>query len=158
MGLIDIDDRDVHNYYQTSIHAIEIQKQWLMELKSNNPTSTVISLGESVYQINLPVITCIGSDVETRFNIPYMHRMIRMEIKHTNNSDVDSSESLRYSVSKRQHYNLWMLVLDIADSVASDIIDKYDEYYMGRGEYLIVSNSTNTDKLLINVLIKITGV
>lgn len=158
MTLINIDDRDTHNYYQTSIQTIEIQKQWLMEIKANNPTSNVISLGESVYQINLPVIACIGSDVESRFNIPHVHRLLRFGIKHTDANNVDSSDSLSYSISKRQHQNLWMRLLYIYESTASDIFDRYSDYYMDLGEYLIVSNTTNTDKLHINVLIKITGV
>lgn len=158
MSLISIDDRDVHNYFtQAPITPDEILKQWLMELKANNPTVRVVSLGGSVYQLSIPTIGCTGSDINTRFNIPRMHQLLRIGIKHTDSNNVDSVDSLAYSISKRHYPNLWMLLLNIDDSTASDILDEYVGYYMEIGEYLIVSNSTNTDLLHINVLVKITG-
>ena len=158
MGLIDIDDRDVFNYFMTpSIKSNELLKQWLMELKANNPTSKVITLGNGIYQLNLTTITCTGSDVDTRFNIPHMHQLLRIETKHTDSSDVDSTDSLAYSISKRHYPNLWMLLLNIPKTTASGIIDEYIGYYMDLGEYLIVSNSTNTDRLHISITVKITG-
>lgn len=158
MGLIDIDDRDIFNYFTAApIVAREELKQWLMELKANNPTAKVITLGNGIYQLDIPTITCTGSNVNTRFNIPHMHQLLRVAIKHTDNSNVDSTDSLAYSISKRQYPNLWMLLLNIDESTASDIRDEYIDYYMELGEYLIISNSTNTDRLYVNVLIKITG-
>ena len=158
MGLIDIDDRDVFNYF-TAAPSItqEHLKQWLMELKANNPTAKVITLGNGIYQLDLPIITCTGSDVDTRFNIPHMHKLLRVGIKHTDSGNVDSSDSLAYSLSKRHYPNLWMLLLNIGETTASDIVDEYIGYYMELGEYLIISNSTNTDKLHISITIKITG-
>lgn len=159
MGIIDIvDDRDVYNYSTiASTVSKDILKQWLMELKANNPTAKVISLGESVYQLDLPAVECTGSDIETRFNIPHMHKLVRMSTKHVDSSGDNSTNSLTYSVSKRHYPNLWMLLLNIEETVASDIIDKYTSYYMELGEYLITSNTANTDKLHINILIKMTG-
>ena len=158
MALIEIDDRDVYNYITSCPTAPEdILKQWLMELKANNPTSKVITLGNGVYQMDLEVITCTGADINTRFNIPHMHELIKMGVKHIDSSEVNSTDVLAYSISKRHYPNLWMLLLNIGETTASDIIDEYIGYYMELGEYLIVSNSTNTDRLHINVMFKITG-
>ena len=158
MALIEIDDRDVFNYFTAAPSIMQEQlKQWLMELKANNPTAKVITHGNGIYQLDLPAITCAGLDVNTRFNIPHMHKLLRVGIKHTDSSGVDSSDDLAYSFSKRQHPNLWMLLLNITQSNASDILDEYIGYHMELGEYLIKSNSTNTDQLNINILIMITG-
>ena len=158
MGLIDVDDRDVFNYFTTtSIKSNEFLKQWLMELKANNPAAKVITLGSGVYQLDLPTIICTGSDVNTRFNIPHMHQLLRMRMKHTDSGDANSTDSLAYSTSKRHYPNLWMLLLNIGETTASDIVDEYIGYYMQLGEYLIISNSTNTGKLHISITIKITG-
>lgn len=158
MALINIDDRDVFNYSMAvPAMANEQLKQWLMELKSNNPTAKVITLGQGRYQLDLETITCTGATVNTRFNIPHMHELIKMGIKHTDSNNVDSVDNMAYSVSKRQNPNLWMLLLNIGTTTASDIIDEYIDYYMESGEYLIISNSTNTDRLHINVIVKMTG-
>ena len=158
MAFIEIDDRDVvNNFTIAAASTKEVFKQWLMELKANNPTAKITTLGEGRYQLVLPVITCTGSDVYTRFNIPYMHQLLRVGTKHTDSNDVDSTDSLAYSLSKRYYPNLWMLLLNIDSSIASDILDEYIDYYMELGEYLITSNSTNTDRLYINIVIKITG-
>lgn len=158
MGFINIDDQDVHNYYAAPpVKPNEQLKQWLMELKANNPTAKVIPLGQGRYQMDLEVITCTGADISTRFNIPHMHELIKMSTKHIDSSEANSTDALTYSISKRHYPNLWMLLLNIEETTASDIIDEYIGYYMELGEYLIISNSTNTDKLHINVTFKITG-
>lgn len=159
MTLIEIDDRDVYNYITSCPTAPEdTLKQWLMELKANNPTTNVITLGNSVYQLELPTIICVGSNVDTRFNIPHMHELISVETKHTDSNAVNSDDALSYSLSKRHHPNLWMLLLNIGVTYASDILDEYIDYYMKRGEYLIKTNTTNTDLLHISIIVKITGV
>lgn len=158
MAFIEIDDRDVFNHFTTApVRSEEVLKQWLMELKANNPTAKVIPLGQGRYQLDLEAITCTGATVNTRFNIPHMHELIKMGIKHTDSNNVDSVDSMTYSVSKRQNPNLWMLLLNINATTASDIMDEYIDYYMESGEYLIISNSTNTDRLHINIIVKITG-
>lgn len=159
MGFINIDDRDTHNYFLPSKDEDRITyKQWLMELKANNPTAKIIPLGDGRYQLDLPVITCTGLDINTRFNIPHMHQLIRTTIKHADSDDNNSTDNLDYSLSKRLGSNLLVLLLNIEASTASDILDEYIGYYMELGEYLILSKSTNTDRLHINIVIRIIGV
>ena len=79
MALINVDDRDVVNNFTIAASSTkEVFKQWLMELKANNPTAEITTLGEGRYQLVLPVITCTGSDVHTRFNIPHAHQLLRV--------------------------------------------------------------------------------
>lgn len=166
MALIDIDDRDtIHNYYRVKEDhiadvpaLINIYKDWLLRLKAELPASCIVNhLGSGRYKIDLPTITCTGADVTTIFNIPFMHQINKMEMKHTDSANADSSNLLDYAVSHRHHPNLWLLLLDIVGSPASDIIDEYIDYYMGRGEYRIVTNSNITELLHVSVYIKIIG-
>lgn len=158
MGLIDIDDRDVNNHYYQSVGDDKAtHKLWLMELKTNNPTAKINSLGAGIYQIGLPIIACTGSIVSTRFNIPTMHQLLRMSIKHTDNGGINSVDTLNYSLLKRGSSNLLMTLISITSSTASDIMDKYVDYYMELGEYLIESNTTNTDQLNIDVMVRVMG-
>lgn len=157
--LISIDDRDVTNIITQVLSNgdKDTLKKWLMELKASNPTAKIISLGLGRYQLTLTAITCTGAVVNTRFNIPHMHELIQMGFKHTDSSDADSTDALAYSLSKRHHPNLWMLLLDIAETTASDVLDEYENYFMEAGEYLIKSNTTNTDLLQVKIVIKMTG-
>ena len=159
MVLVEINDQDttINNIMHVAEAKATEFKRWLMEIKGNNPTATVKALGEGRYQITLEAIDCTGADVNTRFNIPLMHQLIMMEIKHTDVNDADSIDALAYSVSKRPHPNLWMLLLNIEETTASDIMDEYEDFYRTLGEYLLVTNSTITDKLQINVTIRVTG-
>lgn len=159
MVFIGIDDRDVTNIitHPPVIGDKESLKTWLMELKANNPAATIISLGLGRYQLTLPAITCTGAVVNTRFNIPHMHELIQMGFKHTDSANADSTDALAYSLSKRHHPNLWMLLLNIAETTASDVLDEYSDYFMEAGEYLIQSNTTNTDLLQVKIIIKMTG-
>lgn len=159
MGFIDIDDRDVVNNITTGLQLnADVIKQRLMDLKINNPTVKVVSLGHGKFQLSLASIVSTGANVITHFNIPYMHELIQISIKHTDSADVNSVNVLAYSLSKRHHPNLWMLLLNIEETTASDIIDEYIDYYMESGEYRFQSNTINTDLLYVSVIIKATGV
>ena len=162
MGIIDIDDRDVFNYYEVGAEcgptpATNKFKEWLGRLKAEIPTAIINHLGAGRYKIDLPSIPCTGAAVTTIINIPFMHQLQKMEIKHVDASNADSTDALDYAVSHRHHPNLWMLLLNVIDSVASDIIDEYIDYFMGRGEYQLVTDSIATDVLYISVYIRITG-
>ena len=158
MALIEIDDRDVVNYISSGLQPNGgVIKQHLMDLKTNNPTAKIISLGADKYQLSLDTIIGTSANVVSRFNIPYMHELIQMGIKHTDNVNADSTDALAYSLSKRHYPNLWMLLLNIEVTTASDIIDEYTDYYMEAGEYMVQSNTTNTDLLHVNIIIKMTG-
>lgn len=160
MGFIDIDDRDVFNYYETGIAGTPIAakfKEWLGRLKAENLTARINNLGGGTFKIDLPVITCTGSDVQTLFNIPFMHIFEKMELKHVDSSDADSTDALTYSVSHQQYPNLWLIFLAVVNSIKADIVDEFVNYRHEQGQYLFITNSTNTDKLYIALYIKVTG-
>ena len=156
IGLIHIDDRDVINNYYAQADPKTLQR-YLNSLKSENKTANVSNLGEGRFKIDLPGITCTGADVTTLFQIPFMHVFEKLEIKHVNSAYADSIDAMSYSVSHRMNPNLWLIVLTVIDSVSSDIIDEYANFRHERGQYKIISNSTNTDIILMSVYIRYTG-
>ena len=154
MGLIDIDDRDViNNFYASS--SPERLKLYQDRLKAENNQSKVSNLGGKRYKLDLPVVTCTGGDVLTYFQVPFMNMLERIEIKHVDSLNSDSNDLLSYSISHKQFPNFWMIIFNIENIIYPDIIDEYQNYYES-GQYKIISNSTNTDKLYISVYIKIT--
>ena len=156
MGLIDIDDRDVYNYYQVQADPLTFQK-YLNSLKSENKTANIVNLGEGRFKLDLPAIVCTGADVTTLFQIPFMHVLEKLEIKHVDAAYADSIDAMTYSLSHRMNPNLWLIVLSVINSISSDIIDEYANFRHERGQYKILSNSTNTDIILMSVYLRYTG-
>ena len=156
MALINIDDRDtIHQYYTG-----QPGKSWKVyqdRLKAENMQARVTTLGAGRFKIDLPVITCTGSNVTTWFTIPFMHSLEKMELKHVDSAGADSTDVVTYSISVNQHPNLSRTIFQIVDSIASDITDEYTNYYFEAGQYKLVFNSTNTDKLYVSITFQYTG-
>lgn len=158
MALIEIDDRDVFNYFTESpIKSKEFLKQWLMELKANNPTVKVITLGNGMYKLDLPHIQCTGSDIETRFKIPFMHELLKMELKHVDASKTDSVNALKYIVQRYTTQNVLLMLYQELVVVQPDIIDEYQGFIHEACQYLFTTNTTNTHNLYATFYIKFTG-
>lgn len=156
MVLINIDDRDTHNYYSSQVTTKKF-KEWLLQLKSEIPSAIINHLGNGIYKIDISPIQCTGSDVNTIFMIPFMHKLLKIAIKHTDLNDINSIDLLTYSVSHLHSPNLSILINSMDDIIVSDIIDEYDGYHHVRGQYLLISNTTHTDKLYVSIYINITG-
>ncbi len=157
-----IDDRDTFISQTLTLEQMDTLekkfKVWQTAIKNELPPDAMVTnLSDGRFKIDLATITCTGAQVKNIFNIPFMHQLLKVEIKHTYSANADSANPLDYSLSHRHHPNLWMLVLDVSASVASDIIDEYQEYFMSRGEYKFLTDSTNTELLHISVYIKIVG-
>lgn len=132
-------------------------KNLLGIIKAENQAAIINHLGRGIYKLDLPLITCTGADIETIVNIPFHHELIKMETKHTDSAKADSANSLDYSISHRHHPNLWLLLLTVSASTASDIMDEYEDYYLQAGEYLLTTKSTITELLYISVYIQDMG-
>lgn len=156
MGFIDIDDRDTFNYYGNT-QDVTLFKDWLQQLKAELPTYRISHIRNGLFKVDLPVITCIGSDVKTHFNIPFMHELHKMELKHTDATLVDSGSTLEYSLQRKTHTNLLLYLHQIKNITASDMYDEYTCSNSERCQYLLITNSANTDKLYITFYILILG-
>lgn len=157
MALIYIEDNDVTNHYNSFNVSLTKFKEWMDTLKSENNQAKVTNLGEGRYKVDLPVISCTGSDVETLFQIPFMHVLEKVEMKHTDILNANSIDELAYYIYHKQHPNLWFLFVTVEQSIASDILDDYANFVHERGQYKLISNTSATDKLFVAVYIRATG-
>lgn len=132
-------------------------KAWLTGMKAETTLrdARIQYLGDHYFKIDMPVITCTGADVITRVNIPYAFKFNRIELKHADNGNVDSSDPLTYGLDKKTWNNLVMTYLAVTTSTASDIIQEFEEYYFEKGEFVLTTNSTNNDLLYLTIYIKI---
>jgi len=162
---IDIDDRDTVNYFggpgpQGPVMAEALAakfKEWLVRLKAEAPAGSIVhSIGGGNYSLSLPVIACTGAAVETILNVPFMHELYKIETKHVDSSLADSSDAMTYSYSHKIN-GLWLLMLSVTGTTASDIVDQYVDYYHVRGEYKISVDTTNTDQVFVVFYFKILG-
>ena len=130
-------------------------KAWLTGLKAEKTlqTARVQYLGDHFFKVDMPAITCTGSDVITRFNIPYAFQLERIEMKHTDSSNVDSNDALTYSLDKKMWNNLLFRYLTETSSTASDIIKEMDDYFFEKGELVLTTNTTTTDLLYQTLIV-----
>lgn len=156
MAAVEILENGLPGYDPAITLKVPQHKAWLTGLKAEQTLrgARIQYLGDHFFKIDLPKITCIGSDVITRLNIPYAFQFNRVEIKHTDSSDADSSNSLTYGLDKKTWNNLLMTYLAITTSTASDIIQEFEEYYFEKGEFVLTTNSTNTELLYLTIYIK----
>jgi len=163
-ALLNIDDRDT----TINIHTVggglaedytaDVYKDWLNMLKAEAPAGSVAyHIGKGNYVLILPAVVCTGAAVTTILNIPFMHELYKIELKHTDAAGADSTDAMAYAFSHRINGNLWLRMLYVAASTASDIVDQYVDYYHVRGEYKIDINTTATDKVHVVYCFRILG-
>ena len=112
------------------------------------PGAAIRFLGHGHFLVTLDVIAQTGADVTTLFNIPFAHELTTITVKHTDGSNVDSSDAETVTFNKR-YGNLWFNFWTITASVASSTQGKFTDSYVLPGQYQIVSNTTNLDLLYI---------
>lgn len=131
-------------------------KAWLTGLKAETTlrNARIQYLGDHFFKIDMPVIACTGANVTTRLNIPYAFQFNRVEFKHTDATDADSNDALTYGLDKKTWNNLVMTYLAVTTSTASDIIQEFEDYYFEKGEFILITNSTNNDLLYLTIYIR----
>lgn len=156
MGLINIDDRDVHHNYYNGVINTQQSKEWLLQIKASNPSYRCVTLSHNLLKIDFSV-NCTGADIESILNIPLMHSLNKIEIKHVDSTNIDSIDLLDYTVYRNSTYNLFLLLYKYLDIIHSDITDELNGFTNEGCQYKIISNSTNTDILYFTVYILIMG-
>lgn len=165
MGLIDIvDDRDV-TYNQTGTFSTPIKiddtarfKQIEQQLQNEFSAGAVTHLGEGFFHLELGIITCTGSDIEQYLSIPFRHRIYQFVMKHTDSSDVDSTDSLDYTLKYglgQIKPNLLLSLLSKSSSAVSDAIHLFPNFWRRQTRYKLITNSTNTDRLYASFVIEV---
>lgn len=172
MALINIDDRDITHI--TTIGDEVIIKDILPEpivtpnvlskftvirslLKSEFPASNVEHLGKGFFKLDFPATVNTGSDITTYFTIPVMHKMHRVEFKHTDSSYADSTNALTYSLKYGSTHNPALLFALIAKSgsTASDVAHMLDNFWRATSRYQLTMNTTNTELVYVSLLFEV---
>lgn len=114
-------------------------------------------LGKGVYKIELAAITCTGGDITQYFTIPFLHKMHRFEVKHTDSSNVDSVNALTYSLKYGATIVNSLLFNFITNTatIISDTAHILSNYFRDSTRYQLITNSTNTELLYITLIIEI---
>lgn len=126
------------------------------QLENEFKGGKVEHVGKGIFRIDLPVITCTGSDVTQYFMIPFHHRILRMEVKHTDSSYADSVNALTYSLKMGATVNpalLFAIVTNTA-TIVSDTAHLLD-FPRTQSRYQLITNSTNTELLYVALLIEL---
>ena len=113
------------------------------------PGATIKFLGHGHFLVTLDVIAQTGSAVTTLFDIPFGHELTTISVKHTDASNANSSDAQTTIFNHRYGGNLWFNIWTISGGTAADTYGKFTDAYMLPGQYQIITNTTNTDKLFI---------
>ena len=115
-------------------------------------------LEKGFFQIDLPTITCTGSNVTQFFTIPIKHKIHQFIVKHTNATDVDSTNPLTYTLKygfNQLKPNLLLTLKSISASAVTDAIHLFEAFWRNESRYQLVTNSTNTERLYVSFIVEI---
>ena len=126
-------------------------------LKNEFKTGRIDHLGKGIFQVSLAVITCTGANVTQYFTIPFLHRMHRIDVKHTDSAKADSVDALTYSLKYGTVIApelLFALEVNTA-TIVTDTSHIYSKFVRSASRYQLISNTTNTDLLYVTLVIEI---
>ena len=127
------------------------------QLKNQFPTGKIEHLGKGFFLIDFPAITCVGANVTQYFTVPFLHKLHRFEVKHTDSVYADSVNALTYVLSKGSTIRpdlLFALITNTA-TVITDTAHLFTDFWRAQTRYRLVTNSTNTDLLFVSLLVEI---
>lgn len=116
-------------------------------------------LGGKKYELTLKppfYVVQTGSAVITNFRIQMPHRLIRVEAKHTNSSNADSSNALTWSLTRAIANNLFQKLINYANVATIDFLEEFGEgYEFPDMEYQLITNTTSTDRFYLKITLQL---
>lgn len=115
-------------------------------------------LGKKLYELTLrgDYVPQTGADVIKMLEVPFCHRLVRVEVKHTDGSDVDSTAAFTWSLSRRTTKNLYSKIVGYSASVVTDFVEAFGETYeYPNMEYKLVTNTTNGHRIYLKMTIQL---
>ena len=112
------------------------------------PGANIRFLGHGHFLVTLDTIAQTGSAVTTVLNVPFAHELTTVTVKHVDTNEANSTDAEDVTFNHR-YGNLWFNIWSIAGGTAADTYGKFTDSYMLPGQYQIITNTTNTDKLYI---------
>lgn len=116
-------------------------------------------IGGKKYELTLKppqYILQTGSAVTTNIYIQMPHRLIKVEVKHTDSSNADSTASLTWSLTRAIANNLLEKLINYVSSTVTDFIEKFGEgYEFPDMQYQLITNTTNTHRIYPKITIQL---
>jgi len=134
-----------------------------VDIKSLIDNVDVTYLGKNLYEIVLKqtgnrYINQTGSNVALTFKFPFAHRLVRVELKHTDSSDADSTDALTWSLKRAFPDGLWLSIIAFTGSTVTDFFETDDlgeQAEFPNMEYQLNTNTTNTDRCRVIMTIQL---
>lgn len=126
-------------------------------MDSQFPESLIEHLGKGYFKIDFPAQVNSGADITKYFSIPFMHKLHRVELKHTDNAYADSVNALTYTLKYGSTYNNTLLFTIISNTgtIVSDTAHLFSDFWRSTSRYELMMNTTNTELVYVSLLIEI---
>jgi len=97
-----------------------------------------------------------GAVVTTHLTLPHVHRLLKLELKHTDNVDADNTDALAYYFNHIGIGNLFYTLRGAAAATIADILETFEDdlYIHPNTVYQLVTNTTNTHRLYVMLYIE----
>lgn len=96
--------------------------------------------------LNAQFITMTGAVVNSDLEIPFAFRLLRMDFKQTSSSDVDSSQSLNYSIQYKK-FNKFIELINSTAVAVSISLDWEERYKFLATTLRLALNGVNTNRI-----------
>jgi len=109
-----------------------------------------IYLGSGTYFLSLKGTKYLtGASVTEYLALPIPHRLLKIELKHTDNADADSTDSWTYQIRRTGIQNLYNTLRSGSSVTVSDIFETFDDSFVsGPTVYrLYCTQTTATDRI-----------
>jgi len=116
-------------------------------------------LGKRLFELTLKspfYVAQTGSAVTKIYKIPYNHRLVKVEVKHTDGNDADSTDAFTWSFSRQIVKNLFEKLIDYSSSTDTDFIEWFGEgFEFPNMTYKFITNTTNGHRVYLKITIQL---
>jgi len=89
-------------------------------------------LGSGVYALSPRGATKFytGATLTKFLELPYSHRILKVELKHTDNADADSTDSWSYQIRRQGIWDLFNTLRSGTAVTVSDVLETFDDSFV----------------------------
>ena len=127
------------------------------ELQNEFRSGKVEHLGKGIFSIALASITGTAGNVTQYFSIPFLHKVHRIEVKHTDAVNVDSVDATTYSLKYGTSLvpSLLFTLITNSATIISDTAHLFNNYVRSASRYQLITNTTATDLIYVTLIVEI---
>ena len=122
------------------------------------PKFSDVYLGKNLYELTpqLGYVEAKGASTTEVYFIPMPHRVTKIELKHADNVDADSTVALDWNWKREIANGLFLTIVLYAASTVTDFIEEFGETYEYPAlNYKFIHNTTNTHRLYLKITIQV---